>query len=155
MRQKIGWQGPTSGDTARTYGDLFAIITHPAFRLGFLDAQNGKPFNHDCIVERIEAETPAGAMKRLGYAGIYWTARMIETAQYRYEEGRIAVIMEGLRCKAWGHPDFPPAQVREYIWKRADKTPSESAPVNITAALRGDGLPLFRPPSPSELGGGR
>lgn len=34
------------------------------------------------------------------------------------DQGRQAVLEEGLRCRAWGHPDYPPAQVRAYLRRR-------------------------------------
>lgn len=142
-RQEIGFQGPTCGDIATRYGDLFCIVTHPAFRLGFLDALAGKPIDHDHIADRIVRETPASAIRRLGIsaASLFDTAA-VELAQYRYEEGRIAVIQEGLKCRAWGHPYFPPAQVRQYIWARADKTPPPEIPT-ITLPRVSSAGPLF------------
>jgi len=113
---------------AMTLGDLWQCVMHPAFRLGFLDARAGLPMNHDHIMQRIFAETPAGALKRLGWSmpalfdgpdliesSTVGDARSFELAQYRYEEGRTLFLEYGIRCKAWGHPDFPPAAVREYL----------------------------------------
>lgn len=113
-------QKPISGPAPTTYGGYLAIAMHPAFRLGFLDAQNGRPLDHDRIRERIYAETPRGALQRLGFSRAMLSERDIEIAQYRYEEGRILVIGEGCRCKAWGHPDFPPAQVDRFIRERLE-----------------------------------
>lgn len=148
-RDETGFQGPTNGDTARTYGALYTIITHPAFRLGFLDALHGRPLDHDKIRERVITDTPPRAFERMNFDPF---AMSFELAQYRYEEGRIAVIQEGLRCKAWGHPDFPPAALRKYIWGRADKTPRaqpETASPSMVVQMRCGGLPLF-----SQFGGG-
>lgn len=116
---------------AMSLGDLWQCVVHPAFRLGFLDARAGRPINHDQIVARIFAETPAGALKRLGWSTPEFfegpnllgemtarTARSFELAQYRYEEGRTLFLEHGIRCKAWGHPDFPPAAVRNYLYSR-------------------------------------
>jgi hypothetical protein len=116
---------------AMTLGDLWGCVVHPAFRLGFLDARAGRPIDHDQIMARIFAETPAGALKRLGWStpGVLQgpdllgertaeTALSFELAQYRYEEGRTLYLEQGIRCKAWGHPDFPPAAVREYLYSR-------------------------------------
>lgn len=117
-------QAPTTGRPASTVGQLRQIVTHPAFRLGFLDAQNGRPIRHDDILERIERETPSRALERLGWfggAGIFDRPRICEIAQYRYEEGRLAVRTFGIKCKAWGHPDYPPAQVERMIHKLADE----------------------------------
>lgn len=100
---------------ATTYGDLLWIVTHQAFRIGFLDRQNGKSFDHENIVARVLGETPPGALKRLGYAPDMWEGDDIRNAQIRYEEGRITVVKFGLRCKAWGHPDYPPVAVRDLI----------------------------------------
>jgi len=119
---------------AMTLADLWQCVVHPAFRLGFLDARAGRPLDHDRIMQRIMAETPKGALQRLGWI----TAQLFETpdmfgiestaaarsghavalAQYRYEEGRTLFLEYGLRCKAWGHPDFPPAAVRNYLYAR-------------------------------------
>lgn len=41
--------------------------------------------------------------------------RRVPLAQYRYEEGRLAVLEHGMSAKGWGHPDFPPAVIHEYI----------------------------------------
>lgn len=140
-----GFQGPTNGDTARTYGELYGIVTHPAFRLGFLDAQAGKPLDHDRIAARVFAETPPRAFSRMGFDPLSLEGRKaFELAQYRYEEGRLAVVDVGLKCKSWGHPDFPPAKVRDYIWNRAAKTvPADIPAGSCVAALRGDAGPLF------------
>lgn len=116
-------QKPVDDRRAETYGELWAIITHPAFRLGFLDASAGRPVNHDTILARIERETPTGALRRLGWApsdGLsFWgTDGATRVAQYRYEEGRLLFLDIGLRCKAWGHHDFPPAAVRRFVEAR-------------------------------------
>lgn len=124
-------------EKARTLGDMIAITMHPAFRLGFLDARAGKPLDHDTIMARIFSETPAGALKRLGWstpdlfdgpdmfgvesAHAKRIRLKVEVAQYRYEEGRTLFLEYGVRCKAWGHPDFPPAQVREFCRKRFEQ----------------------------------
>lgn len=121
-------------ERARTIGDMIAITMHPAFRLGFLDARDGRPLDHDRIMHRIFSETPAGALKRLGWqspdlfesadmfgigsAQAERSAKSVEIAQYRYEEGRKLFLEFGVRCKAWGHPDFPPAGVRDFCRKR-------------------------------------
>lgn len=141
MSGKPGFQGPTNGEIATSYGSLLTIITHPAFRIGFLDAQLGRPLDHDLIGERIKAETPPSYFKRQGIAADDLFARPdIRLAQYRYEEGRLAYLMLGLRCKAWGHPDFPPKSLRDYIWERADKTVAPAAAptaASIVGQLRG------------------
>ena len=118
-----------------TFLDFYTIVQHPAFRIGFLDARKGAAMDHDRIMERIFLETPAGALKRLGwnnrnlFAGpdmfgvesmeALRTAKSVEIAQYRYEEGRILFLEYGVRCKAWGHPDYPPAAVVEFCRQRA------------------------------------
>lgn len=115
---------PTKG-RAVTIGDMMQCVTHPAFRLGFLDAQRGKPLDHDTIMDRIDAETPPNALNRLGFESRPTSLfdepsnNRVSLAQYRYEEGHRMVFEVGLKCKAWGHPDYPPAQVIEYIRKRA------------------------------------
>lgn len=120
---------------AMSLGDLWQCVVHPAFRIGFLDARAGRPPDHDHIMQRIFAETPAGALARLGWStpqlfdgppdmfGVdskqaVSTAKSVELAQYRYEEGRTLYLEHGVRCKAWGHPDFPPVAVREYLFSR-------------------------------------
>jgi hypothetical protein len=126
---------------AMSLGDLLGCVVHPAFRLGFLDARAGRPIDHDQIMARIFAETPAGALKRLGWSVPNFfegpnllgdmtarTARSFELAQYRYEEGRMLYLEHGVRCKAWGHPDFPPAAVREYLYSRVKEL---SEPLNL------------------------
>jgi hypothetical protein len=106
---------PTDGIAVRTYGDMFGCVMHPAFRLGFLDALAGRGFDHDRIVDRIYAETPEGALGRLGWTGMFYKPN-VALAQYRYEEGRKMVVEKGLKCRAWGHPDFPPRSVCDWIW---------------------------------------
>jgi hypothetical protein len=119
---------------AKTLGDLYRIVQHPAFRLGFLDARAGKPLNHDLIMVRIIGETPKGALQRLGWltqqlfdgpdmfavdsSAAANAAKSVEIAQYRYEEGRTLFLEYGVRCKAWGHPDYPPVAVRDFCLKR-------------------------------------
>lgn len=98
-------QKPTDGRiTSRS--EALAIASHPAIRLGFLDAQRGLGIDHDDIMARIEAETPPLAIKRIG-----WTVRLryptpddVRLAQYRYEEGRLLVLQEGLRCRTRSSP---------------------------------------------------
>ncbi|WP_316172439.1 hypothetical protein [Bradyrhizobium sp. SZCCHNRI2049] len=123
-------------EKAQTLGDFVRIVQHPAFRLGFLDARAVRPLDHDMIMQRILDETPSGALKRLGWqpavdlqpdmfridAAQAKRARQVEIAQYRYEEGRILFIEHGVRCKAWGHPDFPPAEVLRFCQRRFDET---------------------------------
>lgn len=141
-----GFQGPTNGEIATSYGALLTIITHPAFRLGFLDAMRGLPLDHDLIGERIKAETPASYFKRMGVQpDDLFQQPDVRLAQYRYEEGRLAHLMLGLRCKAWGHPDFPPKSLRDYIWERADKTvkPTLPAGISIVSQLRAPCGPLL------------
>lgn len=134
--QEHNSQRPVS-KRAETLNDLLEVVTHPAFRIGFLDAQKGRDFDHDNIMVRIEAETPLSALSRIG-----WTphtlpilvddtvriAARVELAQYRYEEGRLLVKTDGLRCKAWGHPDYPPKAVWDFVYNRATKLTAQEAP---------------------------
>ena len=124
-------QKPIDGKEADTIGALTAIVMHPAFRLGFLDALHERPVAHDHIITRIQDETPAGALRRLGWDWLFNSKplpREVEVAQYRYEEGRLAQRMFGLRCKAWGHPDYPPAQVRSLVEQLArERAPQKEA----------------------------
>ena len=53
MSEVYDGQGPAKGRVAQTLGELTSIVQHPAFRLGFLDAQSGRPLDHDLIVDRI------------------------------------------------------------------------------------------------------
>lgn len=110
---------------AMTFGELYHVAQHPAVRLGFLDAQSGRPFDHEFILQRIERETPPKALARIGWGGLF--SEDAALAQYRYEEGRALVVERGLRCRGWGHPDFLPAQVRDYIIDRAVTTPPRTA----------------------------
>lgn len=123
-------------EQAQTLADFVSIVQHPAFRIGFLDARASRPFDHDLIMQRISDETPQGALKRLGWRSDgdqqpdmlrldeaqAKRARRIEIAHYRYEEGRILFIEYGVRCKAWGHPDFPPAEVLRFCQRRFDES---------------------------------
>lgn len=128
MSDELRSQKPVDQQLAQTFAEMWRIVTHPAFRLGFLDAMAGKPIEHDAILDRIAKETPAGALKRLGWHDDLFSPPAtflsvqfspVPIAQYRYEEGRQAVLDAGLRCKAWGHPDFPPAAVRRFIEAKA------------------------------------
>lgn len=116
-----GFQGPTTGEAASALDEMMRIVRHPAFRLGFLDAQRGLPLDHDRIIDRIYAETPHGALKRLGWGGFLDCNSKADLAQYRYEEGRIAVVEYGLSCKAWGHPDYPPRAVLAFVRALSDQ----------------------------------
>jgi hypothetical protein len=80
---------------AESIGELRAIAQHPAFRLGVLDAQAGKPLDHDLIAERL---APFDGDVKL--------------AQYRYEEGRIVAVKYGVRVRAWPEGDALPKGVR-------------------------------------------
>jgi len=105
---------------AESIGDLWRCVTHPAFRIGFLDAMCGRQFDHDHIMSRISSETPARALERCGWSNVdLFQSGTVELAQYRYEEGRKLFKEYGIRCRAWGHPDFPPAQVRTFLVIRA------------------------------------
>jgi hypothetical protein len=131
-------------EKAVTLGDLWRCVLHPAFRIGFLDARAGRPIDHDRIIQRIFAETPAGALKRLGWstpapfdgpdmfgvdsAQAQASAKSFALAQYRYEEGRTLFLEYGIRCKAWGHPDFPPAAVRDYLNSRVKELNEATQP---------------------------
>lgn len=125
MQSLVQRQQPTTHDEpVDTLNELLWIVRNPAFRLGFLDAQSGMPLKHDDIFKRIETETTASALER-----IEWKRRLVQRdavalAQYRYEEGRLLFFWQGIRCKAWGHPDFPPAQVQRYIQERASRARS-------------------------------
>ena len=115
---KTRWRAPVQSKRAKMHRDLWRVITHPAFRLGFLDAQNGAPCDHDDILKRIRAETPRAALQQAD-ASRHFAPNAIALAQYRYEEGRLAVLEEGLRCRAWRHPGQPPPTVRAHIAARA------------------------------------
>lgn len=122
---KEGFQGPINGDPAQNINARLRIVSHPALRLGFLDAMHGKPFDHDNIVSRIMKETPRSSLERTGWSGanLFTDSERIERAQYRYEEGRLLVIKYGLRCKSWNHPDYPPKALREFALNRPDREP--------------------------------
>lgn len=112
---------------ASSYAQFWSIVTHPAFRIGFLDARRHAPFDHEDIRARVLIETPSGALKRLGINVERWRDGDIENAQIRYEEGRRALIEYGLKCRAWGHPDYPPAAVRDLIVRLTKERQSCSA----------------------------
>ena len=117
-------QEPVHGQIS-TRSAALGIVMHPALRLGFLDAQAGKPFDHDRIMERIASETPPRALDRIGWYPLLRVASDdVRLAQYRYEEGRLLVTQEGLRCRKWGHPDFPPAQVMDWIDRKYPVVPT-------------------------------
>lgn len=104
---------------AGTYWDFMSIFMHPAFRLGFNDAMAGRPLDHEKILDRIASETPASALERLKWdvsqdIFVEVRAKKAALAQFRYEEGRQAVLERGMRAKSWNHPDFPPAACRKY-----------------------------------------
>ena len=113
-------QKPVVGTHAKSQSERLHIVTHPAFRLGFLDAAAGRPLDHDRIIARIEAETPASALQRTGWRVPgsdmfeHLRQRAVEIAQYRYEEGRLLRRLLSGRVKGWGHPDYPPAIVQEF-----------------------------------------
>lgn len=112
-------QKPTSGEAPKTAASLLAIAQHPAVRLGFLDAQAGKPIDHDDIIGRIWRETPERALERIGWRiGILEPQQDVALAQFRYEEGRMLVVDAGLRCRGWGHPDYPPASLRRWAMEQ-------------------------------------
>jgi len=118
---------PTTGIVERDIASLTRIATHPAFRIGFLDAQAGRPIDHFNILRRIQVETPIGALRRLGWWDdldlLLGPNRLAEAAEaeYRYEEGRLLHLQAGVRCKAWGRPDFLPVGVIRWISERACK----------------------------------
>lgn len=143
-------QRPTSGHIAETYAEVMRIITHPAFRIGFIDAQHGRPFDHERIMARIVAETPPRALERIGWkwlataddpasdlltsAAMDWARQYeVELAQYRYEEGRLCVIDLGLKYRAWGHPDFPPKALQDLAWERHEKSKGKADPLKEAA----------------------
>jgi hypothetical protein len=124
MTESVQRQRPVTRDPAHTYAQMLDIVTHPAFRIGFLDAQGGKPFDHDEIMTRIDRETPPSALERIGWNIFLFSRGKVELAQWRYEEGRWLHLAFGVCCKGWNHPDFPPAQVRRYIHQQADEAAS-------------------------------
>lgn len=115
------YQGPLGDRKIAEGTSRLRIVRHPAVRIGFLDAMNGRAFDHDDIIGRIRAETPANALKR--WDDGFLNENDIEIAQYRYEEGRLMVIKYGLRCKSWDHPDFPPKSVLNFAKHRPDNEP--------------------------------
>lgn len=118
-------QQPVYGPRPETVKARLAIVTSPAFRLGFLDAQAGRPLDHDHIFDRIERETPPTALARMRW---HRDAQTVSVAQYRYEEGRRLVLEFGARCRAWGHPDFPPAQVLAFCERGQTAAPTRQPP---------------------------
>ncbi|WP_128292051.1 hypothetical protein [Afifella aestuarii] len=113
-----GRNSPTRGEATSKFSTNHAIVTHPAFRLGFLDMQHGRPFDHEKIVERILAETPASALKRIGWdCDLHLLLGRTALSQARYEEGRLLQLIYGIRCRGWGHPDYPPRGVIDWLVK--------------------------------------
>lgn len=108
---------PTRGP-ARSRRAYLIALTHPAFRIGFLDACAGKPFDADLSLERLRAETPANAKQRWRLFAPDDRRYPIALEQYRYEEGRIVVHEYGLTCGSWKNPDRLPPQLRRYIDQR-------------------------------------
>lgn len=119
-RQILTWE-PDS------FAEFMHIVTHPAFRIGFLDAQAGRSFQYDGVAAWCWRETPMSASQR-------WmlTTDMLDSnheilAQRRYEEGRLLVTEYGLRCRSWNHPDYPPRAVIAYIADRLAAKSRENA----------------------------
>lgn len=112
-----------NAEIARDIQARLKIVGHPALRLGFLDATLGRPFDHDNIMDRIEKETPASSLARIGWDRGFFSQEQILKAQYRYEEGRLLVVKYGLRCKSWNHPDYPPKALRDFAVSRPDNEP--------------------------------
>lgn len=106
---------------AKSVDELMSIVMHPAFRIGFLDFRAGRPLDHDQIRARIEKETPAGALERLGFSPLSWEPGDIRHAQVRYEDGRKVAAQFDLRVKGWSHPDYPPVAVRRLIERLAQE----------------------------------
>lgn len=139
-----GTDAPTTAQLS-TFGDLYACCQHPAFRIGFLDAQAGRPLDHDAIVARIQAETNPRALARIGWdVPPAYLAGKTALAQYRYEEGRIAVLEYGCRCRAWGHPDYPPRALFDLCWRLA-------AERGAIPAAEPQGEPKTEPAAPRPL----
>jgi hypothetical protein len=114
-----GHQGPDSGRQATEYAELLGIMTHPAFRIGFLDARGDKPLDHDRIIDRLYAETPHRAFERMGYGPMdFKDPHEVEMAQLRYEEGRRWWVEDRPTVRGWNHPDFPPRAVYQYLNER-------------------------------------
>lgn len=109
-------QGP-NGKRVETRDEAFVAVQHPATRIGFLDAQAGRKLEHDDIVKRIARETPPRALERIGWRVSLFDAKIdVPLAQVRYEEGRLLVFDIGLKARAWGHPDYPPAAIQRWIY---------------------------------------
>ncbi len=95
------------------------IVSHPAFRIGFLDAQAGRRLDHDNIMQRIVAETKDAVLKAIGWrTELMCDANAFRIAQYRYEKGQILQYQYKFTCRGWSHPDYPPKCVMEYLYKR-------------------------------------
>lgn len=124
MSETIASQAPTTVPVASSFSGIMALVMHPAFRLGFLDAQAGLGLDHDYIGRRISTETPPGALSRLGYASGLFDQQSIEIAQYRYEEGREVFVRYTPKVRAWGHPDYPPVSIRDLCQQLAKERAS-------------------------------
>ena len=114
-------QRPTSGRLESSLGKILAVVKHPAFRIGFLDARAGRALDHDDIARRIVAETPAGSLSRLGYGSGFFPESSVEIAQYRYEEGREAFVLFAPQVRRWGYPDYPPVAIQNLCSQLAEE----------------------------------
>ena len=108
---------PVTG-MSKSLADIMNIVRHPAFRLGVLDFIAGRPFNHDEIIARINAETPAKAINP-------WEVSNERLAQYRYEEGRLAALIYKIKIRSWNWPNYPPKPIREMALQRAAEIAKE------------------------------
>ena len=104
-----------NGKYASSMNEFWVIVTHPAMRLGFLDARRGAL--HDCedIVGRIVRETPPNGLK-------LWRRELVrkgavEAAQRRYEEGRQLWVDYRLVVRGWSDCRYPPKSLVDLVTK--------------------------------------
>lgn len=116
---------------------LRAIIRHPAFRIGVLDAQSGRPFDTGTLLTRLAADP-----RRQQQASSPVTGNT-QLAQIRYEEGRSAVVEHGLSCKSWTNPARPPASVRNFAIRLAAQLQAARARRQQPAAAPASRLPVW------------
>ena len=119
---------------AQTIDEFLEIVSHAAFRLGALDAANGRPLSHDEIRTRVELETPPRAIG-FGQCGGHpssWSGHNLEIAQKRYEEGRQIVAGFRLKIRSWSDPRFPPKVVRDWC----------EVGLRISLAMKANGYPM-------------
>ena len=99
---------------ATTYFELLQIFTHPAFRLGWLDATHGRPLDHDDIEKRLQKTGTVfeSCDKQL-------TKERVWLAQIRYEEGRMVAVRYNHKPARWNRAEQLPAVLNDLCHRLA------------------------------------